>query len=185
MTRIDPHIPAHEHGVLRLFTLDTSQSAGRTLHDNLENGGPPADRAAAVALGVGHVDAEWITLLALRDVADIGLASYLIRGFEVPPAQVEQVAGELAAATGHVLIVPSRAFGGAAATLAPAQSLVPLVGLRQDDAPATAHPMSPATGPAAEEPDPAPVVEGSGPRPVVIFAAVLLAAVVIGLLINL
>lgn len=185
MSHIDPQVPAHEHGVLRLFLLDTDTSTGRTLRDAIESGGPVADRAAAKALGVDRIESKWLGLAATRDLEELGIEAYLRQGYDVPPDQIAPVLARLEAANGQILIVPSRAFAGAKVTLSPSDLLHPLAEFTLDESVPPAEPMNPAD-PAdlPEPPEPPHETKGAGPRPVALFGALLAAAVAIGLVVR-
>ena len=183
MLRFDPEIPAHEHGVLRLFGIDTSQSAGRSLKDTLESGGPAADRALADALGVDRVEAEWTSLVSRHDIAAMGMQAYLAEGHGVPVNQIVEAREALDAAGEHILVVPSRSFDGAAQHLEPHEALQPIAVFDTAQAPQTATPMTPAqSAPSALETDvaaPVPERPGGPLKPWMILGLVVLAGLLI------
>ena len=115
------HVAAHERDVLRLFGVDTTASEAQKLLSS------DRDAALAAALGVPHLDVEWVELVARRDIAELGLPGYLAAGYDVPAAQLESAADRLAEAPAHVLIVPSRAFGETEWELRPGRALRPIV----------------------------------------------------------
>lgn len=183
MLRFDPEIPAHEHGVLRLFTIDTSRSAGRLLKDTLDTGGPAADRALADALGVDRVEAEWTSLVSRHDIAAMGMKAYLAEGHGVPVDQIVEAEEALDAAGETILVVPSRSFDGAAQHLEPQESLQPIAVFDTAQAPQTATPMTPAqSAPSVLETDvaaPVPERPGGPLKPWMILGLVVLAGLLI------
>jgi hypothetical protein len=111
----DPlHVPAGEHGVVRLFTLTIEAGDINALH---------APGALDRALGVAGLDADQVEIFAIDDLAGVGLATYLNDGLGLPDAVVAPDADRLDALTGFVMVVLSRAFGGRAATLTPTAQL--------------------------------------------------------------
>jgi len=105
-------IAAGERGVIRLFTLDMPAEQARFLNE---------PGAAAQMLGGTDLDPAQIDIIKIADLAGVGLAEYLMQGCSVPADQIDQTA--LAAITGHVLLIRSRAFKGRATTLAPSPPL--------------------------------------------------------------
>ncbi|MFV0245439.1 MAG: hypothetical protein ACK5IB_10530 [Qingshengfaniella sp.] len=163
MSVIDPRVPANEHGVLRLYTLDLGTTAGRAFYDQLETGGPAADRAAAEALGADSADAHWLGLVAIKDLENVGLRAYLQQGYDIPEDQLDRAQSVLDHATGYVLAVPSRAFGGVAQLLSPAFEMKPLAQFTTDEAPDPALILDPAD---AADPGPSPHTQPPAPGPV-------------------
>jgi len=105
-------IPAGERGVIRLFALDMPPQQARFLNE---------PGAAAQMLGVADLDPAQIDIINIAELAGVGLGEYLTQGCSVAPGQIDQTA--LAAITGHVLLVRSRAFKGLAANLTPSPQL--------------------------------------------------------------
>ena len=58
------------------------------------------------------------------DLEGIGLVGYLHDGIGIPLADLEPYAEELAAYTGHLLLIRARAFADAGATLTPAAPIL-------------------------------------------------------------
>lgn len=88
-------IPKGETGMVRLFAF--------------AEGAPPDISTLETALGT-VLDPAQVDLIALADIAEIGLSSYLITGMGVPEAALEGDAARLDALKGHVAILRSVAF---------------------------------------------------------------------------
>lgn len=110
-----------EHGVIRLFTvnLPADQIAGFTETDPAQAGAAPVQKA----LGVDHLDTDFVELFPVSNLSGLGLAGYLTEGLGVAEADVRPDASRLNSLSGHVLVVLSQAFGGQAATLSPTAPL--------------------------------------------------------------
>jgi len=107
-------IPANEHGALRVFALSMTDETARALKDI------PAE--LMTALGV-PVDPDHVEIFPLSDLEGVGLAGYLADGHAVPDTELAPDRIKLDKLGGWVMIVYSRAFGGAATTLAPDPAL--------------------------------------------------------------
>lgn len=125
-------IPAGEIGVLRLFALDMTREQVKFLRE---------PGAIADLLGVDEINPEDVEIFPVEDLDELGLPGYLIEGHAVPEDQIAPDRARLAAQTGHVMILHSRAFGGRAATLAPAKSVMPLGTYRAAPVDWTARPQ--------------------------------------------
>ena len=79
--------------------------------------------AADQVLGISGLDADQIDIFRIEDLEDLGRAGYLADGLGIPPDQIADARATLDAATGWVMVLRSRAFGGRALTLTPADSL--------------------------------------------------------------
>lgn len=127
-----------ENGILRLFALDMAAEQARLL-------GEPG--AVAKMLGVQDqdldLDPEQINLINIADLSDISLAGYLTQGCAIPEDQVDHAA--MAALSGHVLAIRSRAFRGRAATLAPTPRLTLIGAYSETPADWSAKPMQTST----------------------------------------
>lgn len=84
----------------------------------------PADEAdslttvdVATALGVAELDDEYVDILAIDALDDLGLIGYLIEGLGIPALSLEAYSERIIAAEGIVVIVLSKAFKNQAATL--------------------------------------------------------------------
>ena len=105
-------IPAQEAHVVRVF--DVVEAADAPLSD--------ADVLAALGAG-GDLRTDEIELFDLSDLQDMPLSVYLAEGHGIADAELSGMRGRLDGLGGRVLILPSRAFGGAAMTLAPCAAL--------------------------------------------------------------
>jgi len=106
-----------EHGVVRVFTVDLPEDEIDSF--NRRNGNWPLQRA----LGAETLDSDHVELFAVSDLAGLGLSGYLEEGHGVAEETLSDLRGRLDALTGHVLTVPSRAFGGQGQTLTPTHPL--------------------------------------------------------------
>ena len=176
------HVPAFEHGLLRLWAFDGDSPTGRALIEALRaeprNAGP-----ANAALGAERVDPYWLDLVALRDISELGLAGYLRQGYDVPQDQLDAV--DLSTGADHVLIAPSRAFADREQTLSPDPALAPIGVLDIQEDVGALRPMEPAESAhrepsPAERPEPGPPA-GRGLRPAAILILLLIAAAFIAL----
>ena len=106
------NIPAQEAHVVRVF--DVVEAADAPLSD--------AEVLAALGAG-GDLRTEEIELFDLSDLQDMPLSTYLAEGHGIADAELAGMRGRLDGLGGRVLILPSRAFGGAAMTLVPGAAL--------------------------------------------------------------
>lgn len=109
------HIPEREHDVIRLFALNLSEDEAQALNEN------PA-RIAAM-LGLVAVDDQFLEVLKVSDVADIGLAAYLQEGYDIPSNVMAKDSAKLAQLSGHVLVLLSSAVPARPAALTLTQDL--------------------------------------------------------------
>ena len=183
MTDIPNEVPAFEHGRLRLYALDSGSPDGRTLIDALR--AEPRDAGAAMqALGAERVDPYWLDLVALRDIAELGLKGYLKQGYDLPADQLDEA--DLSTTADHVLLVPSRAFSDEAQNLAPVAALTPLASFDTGADVGALRPMTPAdTAPAdrAVADKPAGPPAGRGLRAGGILLMLLIAAAFVALVV--
>jgi len=101
-TRLD--IPAHEAHVVRVFDVVETT--------------PLDDKDVMAALGAeADLRTAEIELFDISDLGDMPLSTYLAEGHGIADAELRDLRGQLDALSGRVLILPSRAFGGAAMTL--------------------------------------------------------------------
>ncbi len=106
-------IPTGERGVVRLFALDLPPDA-------VAKAAAEEDAATVRgALGAETLDPAYVEVFDARDVAEIGLAAYLVQGAGIPEAALAEDRGRLDALTGPLVVVTSGAFGGHAQTIAP------------------------------------------------------------------
>jgi hypothetical protein len=130
-------IPAAERHHLRLFAMDLPKPD----LDRLSRPDPTDTTAAATRadllaalLGVAVIDADFVEVFDVADLADLGLAGYLAEGGNIPEAQITPDRARLDAQRGAVLVAFSRAFRGVATTLYPDPRLA-LIGTYVEDAP--------------------------------------------------
>jgi hypothetical protein len=129
-TRLD--IPAHEAHVVRVLSVVETA--------------PLADDDVMAALGAeGDLRSNEIELFDLSDLGDMPLSTYLAEGHGIAEDTLEDMCGQLDALAGRVLILPSRAFGGAAMTLHVGGALR-LVGRFDEDVPHAQFDTLPAGG---------------------------------------
>lgn len=141
-TRLD--IPAQEAHVVRVF--DVVEKA------------PLDDDDVMAALGAeGDLRSTEIELFDIADLGDMPLSSYLAEGHGIAGDELREMRGQLDALSGRVLILPSRAFGGAAMTLRTGSALRLVARLEEDVAPAQFDtlPAEGARGSGATPPGPA------------------------------
>ena len=99
------HITATEHGVVRLFALETAQ---RFDHPDL-----------IAALGVEALDETHVDILSIADLDELGLEGYLTQGMGIPAPEVEAMRAQVNSLKGDVVLIRSAAFGGRTAELSP------------------------------------------------------------------
>ncbi len=126
-------VAAHEAGVVRLFRVDLPAAeidafmakdwAG---YDAADEGAETPPWPVREALGAEYLDEGFVEVVAVKDVAGLGLAGYLAEGMGIPEADLAADRAMLDALEGHVLVVSSPAFGGLAQMLDPQQPLRPV-----------------------------------------------------------
>lgn len=110
-------IPKGEQGAIRVFAISRPMpDMSRALKNQTK------EALAAELLGV-EVDAGAIELFALSDLTGVGLPRYLAEGYDVSDTQLASDRARLEALDGYVLLLFSRAFDGAQATLQPSPDL--------------------------------------------------------------
>lgn len=114
----DPlYVPAGEREVVRVFALDLPPAEAEALADAPPaNGGP--SRLAELT-GADHIDREHVEIFPASDLTGIGLSGYLTEGLGVDAAELDGDRDSLEAEKGYIVILPSRAFGGAETRLTP------------------------------------------------------------------
>ncbi len=171
----DLTVPGNEAGVTRVFALNLSAEEARKFVD-----GDAASLEAA--LGAERVDPAHVQTVRTADLEPLGLSGLLTEGFAAPEQAVARDKAKLDALDGHVLIVGSRAFGGAEVRLRPSAQIT-LIGTYRDPATvpsfepirsdATAGTVPPPEGPQSATPGPR---MGSG---LLVVAALVVAAVIV------
>lgn len=120
-------IPASEYGIVRVFQL--SEPLARRV------AGEAGLFALAQALGAKTLNTDHVQVTALRSLDDLGLAGLLEQGHGVAPDTLGPDAHRLAALSGTVAILRSRAFDGAALTLTPGEDCILVAAYAEDGAP--------------------------------------------------
>lgn len=129
------HIKPTEHGVVRVFDVDLPPEQIKPF--NRRNGTWPLQDA----LGAGTLDPAHVDLIAVEDLDELGLAGYLSEGHGISADDLRDMRGRLAALSGHVLIVTSRAFGGEEQTLSPRAPLHLVATFTEDRPPVSFDPL--------------------------------------------
>lgn len=99
------NITATEHGVVRLFAIETARNFGY----------PELTKA----LGVTSLAEDHVDLITLEDLDELGLEGYLTLGMGIPARDVGAMGTQLKALKGDVALIRSAAFQGKATTLKP------------------------------------------------------------------
>ena len=156
----DLTVQAEERGAVRVFAIDLDRAAAR----DWMAPGPEGRWPLAGALGVERLDPADVQVFAARDVAEIGLATYLATGFDIPEDALAPDRGRLDAETGLIAVIRSPAFA-APVTLDPRPPLR-FLGRWQEpgpgalpgrvDAVESARPGTGTAGPDEREPEPEP-----------------------------
>ena len=107
-------IPAGERGKVRVFTIDLPDQIVRSQRETGE---------IYAMLGAIQLDLSYVEIFPVADLDDIGLSGYLKEGCGIAPEDVADDAANLNAIKGYVILVLSRAFGGQAVSLKPANEL--------------------------------------------------------------
>jgi hypothetical protein len=140
-------IPEGERGIVRLFAVDLPEAEARAF---------AADPGAvARALGTGDLDPTHVEVFPVDRVAALGLTTYLAEGQGIAPSDLAPSAAALAALDGHVVLVTSGAFRGAARRLEVAPPLR-LVGTWREETAPVEFGALPEGGAARVAPPPAP-----------------------------
>lgn len=116
-------IPPHETGVVRVFAIDLPEAEIRRFVEKDLSADDPAKDTDALswplrdALGAARLDEDFVDVIAVKDLAEVGLAGYLVDGMGLPEAAIAPDRAALDALESQVLVVVSHAFGGIAQTL--------------------------------------------------------------------
>ena len=108
------HIPSGERGVIRVFALDMRPEQAQFLRE---------PDALAQVLGIDEINLDQVEIFPLIDLEDLGLVGYLNQGCGVPIDLLTTDRERLMGLSGHVMLVRSRAFGGADVRLTPAKQI--------------------------------------------------------------
>jgi hypothetical protein len=137
------HVPDHERGVLRVFAVDSPDTEAATFVAAPASGlASPFNMALVKGLTLNHDFVEAFPVARLHEVGHPDLLSY-VSGAPVKPADLAHNTKTLKAQTGWVVLIWSKAFGGAAAELHPTPliRLVSSLRLTEPDEPSTARRM--------------------------------------------
>ncbi len=144
-------IPAHEAHVVRVFAVVE------------EAGAPLTDAEVMAALGAGDgLRGNEIELFDLGDLGAMPLSDYLAEGHGIARADLAPMRGQLDGLAGRVLIVPSRAFGGAAMVLRVGRGLRLVARFEEEEAAPVRFEPLPAGGAAGSVSPPAKARGGTG-----------------------
>ena len=99
------NITATEHGVVRLFAIETAQVFDHT--------------HLAAALGIETLDAKHADIITIDDLDELGLEGYLALGMGIAAGEIEAMRPQIKALKGDVALIRSAAFEGKATTLTP------------------------------------------------------------------
>ncbi|WP_323763673.1 hypothetical protein [Marinovum sp.] len=167
-------IPADEHGLVRVFTLELPLDEAQTLLDD-------DARALQRMTGATALDPDHIDLFDMNDLSGMPLADYLAEGHGIPDDELAPIRAQLERVKGRVMVMRSAAFERIGqqlrvthplrwiATFGEARDPVPLEKPRAESASAPETPEPPA----AAAPEPA----GRPMRPGLIIGAVVALAV--------
>lgn len=109
-------IPANERGVVRVFSLAMDDGDARGL---LPGGADEAHRRSRLTalLGATDLNLDYVSVLDLKALEEVGLAIYLSEGQDISAADLEPDEQKLSGLKGWALIVVSPAFGATDQTL--------------------------------------------------------------------
>ncbi|MGY3437855.1 MULTISPECIES: hypothetical protein [unclassified Marinovum] len=168
-------IPAGEHGLVRVFTLDLPLDDAEPLLED-------EARAMTKMTGATSLDPDHIDLFDMNDLSGMPLTDYLAEGHGIAEDELAPLRAQLDRVKGRVIVMRSAAFEGLGqkmrvtkplrwiATFGEARDPVPLEKLHSDSA----------TGPIPDTPTPAPEPSRQ-PKPGVIIAGIV-AVALLGLL---
>ncbi len=149
----DPlEIAPHIHDTVFVFALNLPSEEILAFTDPSQESWPLKD-----ALGAAALDPDGIEIVALKDIAGLGLADFLIEGHGMDAAPVLADKARLDALQGHAVLIHAAAFQGVAQILSPGAELTFIgrySGLR------AATPVEPLRFDAAEG-----TLEGGAPAP--------------------
>ncbi|MEL7012822.1 MAG: hypothetical protein AAFO72_06035 [Pseudomonadota bacterium] len=102
-------VTSGEHGVVRVFSLGYRVSMELQHFEAVDK--------LAQALGIDQLKPEDVQIVDLSAVSDMGLSGFLTEAYGVAEEQMVPLAESLNALQGHVAVLRSGAFDGAALTL--------------------------------------------------------------------
>lgn len=117
MTRMQ--INGSETGVVRLFQLDLPPEAVERFTTQAGTGEYPLK----YALGARQLRPAFVDVVAIRDLGDMSLSTYLAEAHQLRGAEFRQMKPRLDALKGYVLVLPSQAFDRASQELTVATPL--------------------------------------------------------------
>ncbi|WP_238363911.1 aspartate carbamoyltransferase catalytic subunit [Mesobacterium pallidum] len=107
------HVPASETGTVRVFHVDLPPEAIERFVTQAGTGEWPLP----YALGATVLKRDFVDVVAIKDLGEMGLSGYLEQAYDVTGADFKAMKPQLDALRGHVLVIPSQAFGGKAQEL--------------------------------------------------------------------
>lgn len=137
-------VSKNERGVVRLFTVDTEAEGATKMSTEPDWEADPDDPPWPLreALGVEHLDSDFIELFDLRDLDELGLPGYMVEGLGISEEDVAPHRAQLEAIKGPVLFVFSRALGGFETTIQPKPPLRWVGTFVEDRPPVTFEPLA-------------------------------------------
>ncbi|PSL20987.1 hypothetical protein [Shimia abyssi] len=123
-----------ERGVIRVFALDLPESDLKRLTDPAKHD-PTPQATVAMLIGLDWLEDGGFEIFETDVLGELGLAGYLANGGGVAPADLAANRDRLNAYDGPVLILYSRAFGGAPTLLKPGPGVAHLGTWHEDIAP--------------------------------------------------
>ena len=124
-----------EAGVVRVFDVDLTAQEAEAF--NRRNGTWPLRDA----LGAEVLDPEHVDLIQVEDLEGVGLVGYLEEGMGVAAAELADHRPALDRLSGTVLVLGSRAFGGAAQVVRPSAPLRLVATFTEDRPPVSFDPL--------------------------------------------
>ncbi|MFD1344164.1 aspartate carbamoyltransferase catalytic subunit [Litorisediminicola beolgyonensis] len=112
-------IPSSESGTVRLFHLDLPPEAIERFTAQAGTGEWPLQ----YALGADRLRPGFVEVISVREILPMTLSSYLAEAYGLGGEEFRGARSQIDALTGHVVIVPSEAFGHQAQTLTVASPL--------------------------------------------------------------
>lgn len=106
-------ISAAESGTLRVIHIDLPSQAVERFTTQAGTGEWPLQ----YALGAKSLRASFVEVVAIRDLGEMALSAYLTEGYGLTSTEFKAARPQINALKGHVLLLPSQAFGGVEQTL--------------------------------------------------------------------
>lgn len=113
------HIKSSEAGVVRVFAIDLPKEAIERFTSQAGTGEWPLP----YALGAKKLRNDQVDVVAIRDLDSMTLSSYLMQGYDIAAKEIKPMQAQLDSLQGHVLVLPSQAFGQVEQTLSVAHPL--------------------------------------------------------------